>query len=136
MKKMNIILGLLAVIVIGGMNSWFIIDQREQVLVLEFGKVKRVVKDAGLHFKVPFVQNIVRFDKRIQDLNAKPTEVILSGQKRLVVDAFIKYRIADPLEFYKAEKVPGSNRKLLDTHLDSSERQVMSSVALYTLLTG
>ena len=104
--------------------------------MLEFGKVKRVVKDAGLHFKVPFVQNIVRFDKRIQDLNAKPTEVILSGQKRLVVDAFIKYRIADPLEFYKAEKVPGSNRKLLDTHLDSSLRQVMASVALDTLLTG
>jgi modulator of FtsH protease HflC len=89
-----ILLGLLAV---AAYLTLFTVHQTQQALVLEFGKPKRLITQPGLHYKIPFIQNVEYFDKRILDLDNPAQEVIASDQKRLVVDAFARYRIADPL---------------------------------------
>ncbi len=118
------------------LSAVYIVDQREQALVLQFGEPVAVVKDAGLHFKIPFIQNVERFDKRILDLNARPREVIGSDKERLIVDAFVKFRIKDPLKFYQSVQTQRRGLERLDTFLESSLRQVLGSVQLSTLLTG
>jgi modulator of FtsH protease HflC len=82
--------------------AFFIVHQNEQALVLEFGKPKRVIDRAGLHWKIPVVETVEYFDKRILDLDMTPQEVPASDQKLLLVDAFARYRIKDPLKFYQA----------------------------------
>ncbi len=77
----------------------FTVSQTEQAIVLEFGNPKRVIAEPGLHYKIPFVQNVAYFDKRILDLETGTQEVIAADKKRLVVDAFARYRIRDPLRF-------------------------------------
>ncbi len=132
----KIILGIIAITVfLISSGSVFIVDQREQALVLEFGKIKRVVKEAGLHLKIPIIEDVKKFSSLVLDLNAEPNEVTLSGQKRLIVDAFIKYRISDPLKYYQTEQVPGSIASLLNTYLDSSVRQELANITLKSLLT-
>jgi membrane protease subunit HflC len=80
----------------------FIVHQNEQALVLEFGKPKRIIDRAGLHWKIPVVETVEYFDKRILDLDMAPQEVPAADQKLLLVDAFARYRINDPLKFYQA----------------------------------
>ncbi len=82
--------------------SLFIVHQNEQALVLEFGAPKRIINQAGLHWKIPVVETVQYFDKRILDLEMTPQEVPASDQKLLLVDAFARYRINDPLRFYQA----------------------------------
>lgn len=82
--------------------AFFIVNQNEQALVLEFGKPKRVIDKAGLHWKIPVVETVQYFDKRILDLDMTPQEVPAVDQKLLLVDAFARYRIRDPLKFYQA----------------------------------
>jgi membrane protease subunit HflC len=82
--------------------AFFIVHQNEQALVLEFGKPKRVIEHAGLHWKIPVVETVQYFDKRILDLDMSPQEVPAADQKLLLVDAFARYRIKDPLKFYQA----------------------------------
>lgn len=103
----------------------FTVYQTQQALVLEFGKPKRVIKDAGLNWKVPFIQNVEFFDKRILDLDATSQEAIASDQKRLVVDAFLRYRIVDPLRFYQTVRDERIARQRLSTILESSLRRVL-----------
>jgi len=134
MKGLFVVLG--ACLVLLGLNSLYIVDQREQVLVMQFGESVDVVKEPGLHFKVPVFQNLVRYDSRLLDHNAKPTEVIDNAQKPLVIDAFVKYFISDPRKFYVSVNNEVVARQRLNTFLDSSLRQVMGEVPLSTLLTG
>jgi len=82
--------------------AFFIVHQNEQALVLEFGKPKRVIEQAGLHWKIPVVETVQYFDKRILDLDMSPQEVPAADQKLLIVDAFARYRINNPLKFYQA----------------------------------
>ncbi len=82
--------------------SLFIVHQNEQALVLEFGAPKRIINQAGLHWKIPVVETVQYFDKRILDLEMTPQEVPAADQKLLLVDAFARYRIHDPLRFYQA----------------------------------
>jgi membrane protease subunit HflC len=82
--------------------AFFIVNQNEQALVLEFGAPKRVIDKAGLHWKIPVVETVQYFDKRILDLDMSPQEVPASDQKLLLVDAFARYRINNPLRFYQA----------------------------------
>jgi membrane protease subunit HflC len=81
-------------------NSVFILDKRQSAIILQFGEAKRTIKEPGLQFKVPFIQNVVIFEKRILDLAIDEQEVIALDQKRLIIDAFTKYKITDPLQFY------------------------------------
>ena len=92
---------LVIVLVIIGYSCIFTVRQTEQVLVVRLGEPVRVVTDPGLHFKAPFVDAVISIDKRILDLENPSQEVIASDQKRLVVDAFARYRIKDALRFYQ-----------------------------------
>ena len=91
-----------AIILVGVVifQSLFIVQEISQAIVLQFGDPKKIVTKAGLNFKLPFIQNVVFLDKRILNLDAPPEEVIASDQKRLIVDAFARFQIVDPLKFY------------------------------------
>ena len=112
------------------LSAAFIVDQREQVLVLQFGDPRRVLNEPGLYFKVPFIQRIVRFDKRLLDFDNPPEEVIASDQKRLVVDAFARYHITDPLKFYQTVGTELALRPRLGSVISSTLRQVLGTVPL------
>ncbi|NBX52059.1 MAG: protease modulator HflC [Proteobacteria bacterium] len=116
-------------------SSFFTVDQRQQVLILQFGEPIRVINTPGIKFKMPFIQNAIYFEKRIIDLSLPEQEVIASDQKRLIINAFTKFQIVDPLKFYTT--VGGSNglSNKLSGILDSSLRQVIGEVTLNELLT-
>jgi membrane protease subunit HflC len=121
----GVALVVIIVAVIVGYSSIFTVYQTRQALVVRFGEPKRVISDAGLHFKAPFIDNVIYVDKRILDLENPAQEVIASDQKRLVVDAFARYRIVDPLRFYQAVgTVQGANSQLSQL-LNSALRRVL-----------
>jgi membrane protease subunit HflC len=121
----GVALVVIIVAAIVGYSSIFTVYQTRQALVVRFGEPKRVVSDAGLHFKAPFIDNVIYVDKRILDLENPAQEVIASDQKRLVVDAFARYRIVDPLRFYQAVgTVQGANSQLSQL-LNSALRRVL-----------
>jgi membrane protease subunit HflC len=122
--------GVAAVVIVLMLSAAFIVDQREQVLVLQFGDPKRVIREPGLFFKAPFIQQIVRFDKRLLDYDNAPEEVIASDQKRLVVDAFARYHIVDPLKFYQTVGSEMLLRPRLGSAINSTLRQVLGTVPL------
>jgi membrane protease subunit HflC len=134
------LLAILGIILLGGgivaFSSLFTVHQTQQALVLQFGNPKRVVKDAGLHFKIPFVQNVIFLDKRMLSYDGTGEEVIASDRKRLVVDAFLRYRIADPLRFYQTVGNQRVAQQRLNALLTSSLRQVIGTVPLQSVLTG
>src|SRR5204863_3443147 len=93
----------IALIVVGVLisSSLFIVDQTDQALVLQFGEVRAVREQPGLWVKRPFLENVIFYDKRVLDFEPPHEEVIVSDQKRLVADTYTRYRIVDPLMFYK-----------------------------------
>jgi len=115
-------------------QSVFIVRQTEQAIVLMFGDPKRVVQQPGLQFKLPFVQNVLYFDARILDYAPPAEEIIAADQKRLVVDSFARYRIADPLEFYKAVGSESIARARLGGIMSASLRRVVGNETLTSLL--
>jgi membrane protease subunit HflC len=129
MKKSIFSMGLLiavGVIVFIGFNSLFITSETEQALVLRFGEpIGAPVSEPGLKTKMPFVDNVVFIDKRILDLDLPAQEVIASDQKRLVVDAFARYKITNPLLFYQAVTSVERANSFLVTALNSSLRRVL-----------
>jgi modulator of FtsH protease HflC len=125
-----------AVVLVLVLSALFTVHQTQQALVLQFGDPKRVVTEPGLHVKLPFVQNAVYIDRRVLDFNAESAEVILGDQKRLVVDAFARYRIVDPLRFYQAVGDETRLRGRIDTILDASLRKVLGEVPLFTVLSA
>jgi membrane protease subunit HflC len=121
----------------------FTVHQTQQALVLQFGNPKRlfsadlaVVREPGLTLKLPLIQNVVYLDKRILAYDAPAEEIIASDQKRLVVDAFLRYRIVDPLKFYQSVGNETVARSRLGSVLNSNLRQVLGSVEFANLLTG
>ena len=130
-KSIGIIAAVLAgAAIVIALSAAFIVDQREQALVLQFGDPKRVIQEPGLNFKIPFIQQTVRFDKRLLDFDNAPEEVIASDQKRLVVDAFARYHITDPLKFYQTVGTEMALRPRLGSVLNSTLRQVLGTVPL------
>jgi len=130
--KLNFLGGLAAVFIaaalIVGYSSLFTVYQTQQALVIRLGQPVRVISDPGLNFKAPFIDSVVYVDKRILDLEAPPQEVIASDQKRLVVDAFARYRIKDPLRFYQTlGSINGANSQL-SILLNSALRRVLGEV--------
>lgn len=113
-------------------NAFFVVNQNEQALVLQFGRPVKVIKNPGLQVKLPFVQNVEFFDKRLLDFNDaySPIEVIAADQKRLIVDSFVRYRIVDPLRFKQAVGDERNLRSRLMAILEASLRQVIGSVSL------
>ena len=105
--------------------SFFIVHQNEQAIVLEFGKPVRIINEPGLYWKIPVVQTVDYFDKRILDLDTASQEVTASDQKRLIVDAFARYRIVDPLLFYQTVRDERVVRSRLGPIVESSLRRVL-----------
>ena len=114
--------------------SAFIVHQTEQALVLRFGEPKRVVKDPGLKWRWPVVDQVEIYDKRILDLDTAPTEAIARDQKRLVVDAFARYKIVDPLKFYQTLRYQDGVRSRLGPIIESSLRQVLGSATFVDIV--
>jgi len=107
--------------------SAFMVHQTQQAIVLEFGKPVRVISKPGLNWKVPVMQTVDFFDKRVLDLDTRPQELIAADQKRLVVDAFARFRIVDPLLFYQTVRTETIARQRLGAFLDSSMRRVLGA---------
>lgn len=102
MKRMSLLLPGAVILLAILLSALFIVDEREKALVLQFGQIKRVVDEPGLSFKVPLIQEVVRYDDRILALDTEATEVTPSDDRRLVVDAFARYRISDVVQFRQA----------------------------------
>jgi membrane protease subunit HflC len=119
-----ILVGLAAVAVY---VSAYIVHQNEQALVLRFGEPKRVVRNPGLNWKYPLIDTVDIYDKRILDLDSQPQEVTASDQKRLVVDAFARYKIVDPLKFYQTLRSEENVRSRLGAIIESSLRRVLGA---------
>ena len=132
MKK--IILPLIAAIGALVFFSVFIVKEVNQAIVLQFGDPKRIILEPGLNFKIPFIQNVVFLDKRILNLDTPPEEVIASDQKRLIVDAFARFKIVDPLKFYISVGNERVARSRLSTIINSRIRNVLGQQRLQTLL--
>jgi membrane protease subunit HflC len=115
-------------------SALFIVDQNEQALVLSFGKPVRAVQAPGLYVKTPFIENVEYFEKRLLDFDADSKEVISSDQKRLIVDAFVRYRITDPLRFKQTVGNELTMRSRLNSILESSLRQIVGSVSLSSVV--
>ncbi|HVV93473.1 MAG TPA: protease modulator HflC [Hyphomicrobiales bacterium] len=117
------------VVIVVAINATYVVGQAQQALVLRFGNPIRIVHTPGLRLKAPFIDTVIVLDKRILPLDLPEQEVIASDQKRLVVDAFARYRIADPLRFYQAVgTVDAANNRLI-TFLNSSLRQVLGNAS-------
>ena len=112
----------------------FIVQEISQAIVLQFGDPKKIVTKAGLNFKIPFIQNVVYLDKRILNLDNDPEEVIAADQKRLIVDAFARFKIVDPLKFYISVGNERVARSRLSTIINSRIRNVLGQQRLQTLL--
>jgi modulator of FtsH protease HflC len=130
---------LAVVLVIAGffaMSSLFIVDQTEEALVLQFGQPRRVIRAPGLQVKRPFVENVIFYDNRLLDFEPPPEEVIVSDQKRLVVDTYTRYRIIDPLLFYQTVSTEAAVRARLNAMVNGSLRRVLGNVTLLALLSN
>lgn len=131
-KKILIIATIAMVIFL---STIFTVNQTQQVLILQFGEPIRVIKKPGIKFKVPLLQDALFFDKRIIDLDIADQEVIAADQKRLIINAFAKYQITDPLKFYTTVRSTQGLSSKLSGILDSSLRQVIGEEILSKLLT-
>ena len=134
MKLGKFILPLIFVIGLVVYLSLFTVKEINQAIVLQFGDPKKIVTTAGLQFKIPFIQNVVFLDRRILSLDPPPAEVIASDQKRLIVDAYARFKIIDPLKFYISVGDERVARSRLATIINSRIRSVLGKQSLATLL--
>jgi len=128
---------LLPILVLAGFVvylSFFTVKEINQAIVLQFGDPKRVIAEPGLQVKIPFIQNVVFLDRRILSLDPQPEEVIASDQKRLIVDAYARFKIVDPLKFYISVGNEMVARSRLATIINSRLRSVLGKHSLATLL--
>jgi modulator of FtsH protease HflC len=125
-----------AIVVLGVLlfQSIVIVKEINQAIVLQFGDPKKIITNAGLNFKIPFIQNVVYLDKRVLNLDNPPEEVIASDQKRLIIDAITRFQIIDPLKFYISVGNERVARSRLSTIINSRIRGVLGTQELATLL--
>lgn len=128
------LLVVLAVAVAVLSSSVYVLKQTDQAIVLQFGDPVRVVQEPGLKFKIPFIQNVVFYDKRLLNLDPPAQEIVLNDKKRLDVDSFTRYRIVDPLKFYKTVRTESRARSKLEEIVNSSVRNVLGRITLQELL--
>jgi membrane protease subunit HflC len=116
-------------------SSFFTVDQTKQAIVLQFGEPKRVITKPGLNFKIPFIQEVTLFEKRVLSLvSSDSEEVILSDQKRLEVDTYSRFKIIDPLLFFQTVRNENGARQRLESIIDSSVRRVFGKLELISIL--
>ncbi len=128
-NPLTLVIGLFLVVVIAG-QSFFIVHQTEKAIVLQLGTPQDAVYGPGLHFKLPFIQNVIYFDARILDYDARPTEAFTVDKKAIVLDNYARWRIANPLQFYQTMRtIPGAQARLDDVVYS----QLRALVGGYTL---
>ena len=118
---------LLGAATVGVLASAFIVDQNQHALVLRFGELKSSISEPGLNWKLPFVDNVEYFDKRILDLDTNEQESTVFGQQRVVVDAFSRYRIVDPLRFYQNVRQQARVKSVLGPLVSSAINRVLGT---------
>ena len=141
MRLINIIVGFILLVVVIAYSSVYIVDEREKVLVLQFGRVVATKEDPGLAFKLPFIQSVVQYDDRILSRDIDPLEVTPLDDRRLVVDAFARYRITDVNKFREVTGASGDTSinvagDRLDRILSSQTREILGSVASNDILSS
>ncbi len=135
-RGLLIIVGLIVVGLFVLFGSVFTVSQTQQALVLQLGEPVRMIRDPGLKFKLPFIQNVTYFDKRILSLDAPPEEVIAADQRRLVVDSFARFRIVDVLKFFQTLGNETVARSRLASQLNSALRRVLGSQDSIAIISG
>lgn len=133
-KRFVILLSFIAVLTVLAYNSLFFVEQRVQSLILQFGEPIRVIKEPGLNFKIPLAQNVVKFDKRILLFDNNAEEIIAADKKRLIVDAFVRYKIIDPLKFYQTVRFEAALNNRLGSVVNNSLRAVLGKVPLEAVI--
>ncbi len=137
MKKSKLVITGVILVVLGVIanSTLFTVHQTQQALILQFGNPIRVISEPGLSYKVPFVQNVEYYDRRILDLDPNVQEVLMNDQKRINIDSFARYRIVDPLEFRKRAVTHANFRAVFGGRLNSAVRAEVAKVALIDMLT-
>ncbi|HLO78841.1 MAG TPA: protease modulator HflC [Magnetospirillum sp.] len=130
---MGVVLAL-GLVLIAAASSLFVVNQAEQALVLRLGAHRATIKEPGLHVKWPLIEEVVRYDQRLLSLEPPAEEVILGDSKRVVVDTYARYRIADPLKFYQTLRNETNARAQLTQVVSSSMRQAVGQIMLPSLL--
>ncbi len=130
----GVAIAILAVLGIGVFLAAFTVSPAQQALVLRFGQPIDQIDAPGLYFKVPLIDNVVYIEKRILDLNSPPLNIIASDQKRLVIDAFGRYRITNPLLFYQAVGTVEVAQQRLSGILDSAIRRVLGAASFQSIV--
>lgn len=138
MRKSAVFLVVAVIAIVGLLSAIFIVDEREKALVLQFGRVVAVEDEPGLAFKIPLIQEVVRYDDRILSRDVEPLEVTPLDDRRLVVDAFARYRISDVEKFRQAVGVGGiaTAENRLDSILRAETREVLGSVSSNDILSS
>ncbi|MDQ7830779.1 MAG: protease modulator HflC [Desulfovibrionaceae bacterium] len=135
MGKTSIVLIVAAVIVVVGISqSVFMVDETERAIVLQLGKPVSVTKGPGLHFKLPFVQNVLFFDSRILDYGTKAAEILTKDKKTMVVDNYSRWRITDPLLFYRTLRTQQRAQARLEDIIYAELRVVLGRFTLHELV--
>ncbi len=133
-KRFVILIGIGLFLTVIAYNSLFFVEQRVQSLILQFGEPIRVIKEPGLNFKIPLAQNVVKFDKRILLFDNNAEEIIAADKKRLIVDAFVRYKIIDPLKFYQTVRFEAALNNRLGSVVNNSLRAVLGRVPLEAVI--
>ena len=134
-KPRNIII--ILIIFIGFLTftgAFFIVNETKQAIVLQFGEPRQVISKPGLQFKIPFIQDAVFLDSRMLNLDPQPEEMILSDQKRIIVDSFARYRIVDPLKFFQTVRNEATFSDRFGRIINAAVRGVIAQYSLASLL--
>lgn len=134
-RKISLIIGVVVILAgIGLSSAAFTVHQTTQAIVLELGRIVREVTEPGLHWKIPIYQNVQYFEKRVLNLDPPVESILLSDQKRILVDAFARYRIVDVEEFFKTVRTEGGVRQRLGPIVNASLRGVLGNATLASVL--
>jgi len=138
MSRLPLLLGVLAGLAFIAFNALYIVDEREKAMVLQFGQVRAIKEDPGLGVKIPFIQNVVFYDSRIQGIETQSLEVTPLDDRRLIVDAFARWRIADVAQFRRAVGAGGMQvaSQRLESILNANVREVLGSVRSEAVLSA
>ncbi len=137
MNRASVIaLGVAAAAVLAAASSLFIVEQPEQALVVRLGAFRATVESPGLHVKAPFIDSVVYYDKRLLGMESPDEQIILGDQKRLVVDTYTRFRIADPLRFFQTVRTEANARSQMTQIVQSAMRRVLGTVTLPSILSA
>ena len=127
----GVVVGVLGLVAYG---TLFTVDQTQQAIVMQFGEPKRVIAEPGLAWKLPLIQNVQYYEKRVLNLDPPAENILLSDQKRLIVDVFARYRIADPLKFFQTVRSEDTARNRLGIIVNGRLRQILGNSTLSSVL--